>query len=328
MVSTPYGDIHERFLTIEEDLDLFSFRLDGIRIWEWILYDVFQDVMFSTGVWHHHEPLGKGLVDRLLRGYLLARNAVLRNPFLSPDSDVLYYGHPRRMRMDDGYWWDIYCDPIHESTDMDYLHVEEPFLNRHFRPARTDKLRYLDLIHYAGTLREELGLDRASPSDGERRTLHAIEERIRADFETDVDVTGKEDIGYVAIEPGTGTANGRAFEVGVQSGIDHEWSTIEFDGTYTEPAFIADMQTVAGPDSSGLRYRNLTESSVDVRVEEEQSNDDEVVHAEEDVGYLVAGAASSEATPSPSPEPSAPEGETGEGDGFGVDEYGFDRFGV
>jgi hypothetical protein len=184
---------------------------------------------------------------------------------------------------------------------MDYLHVEEPFLNRHFRPARTDKLRYLDLIHYAGTLREELGLDRASPSDGERRTLHAIEERIRADFEIDVDVTGKEDIGYVAIEPGTGTANGRAFEVGVQSGIDHEWSTIEFDGTYTEPAFIADMQTVAGPDSSGLRYRNLTESSVDVRVEEEQSNDDEVVHAEEDVGYLVAGAASSEATLSPSP---------------------------
>jgi hypothetical protein len=93
--------------------------------------------------------------------------------------------------MDDGHWWDIYCDPIHESTDMDYLHVEEPFLNRHFRPARTDKLRYLDLIHYAGTLREELGLDRASPSDGERRTLHAIEERIRADFEIDVDVTGK-----------------------------------------------------------------------------------------------------------------------------------------
>lgn len=137
-----------------------------------------------------------------------------------------------------------------------------------------------------------------------------------------------EDIGYVAIEPGTGTANGRAFEVGVQSGIDHEWSTIEFDGTYTEPAFIADMQTVAGPDSSGLRYRNLTESSVDVRVEEEQSNDDEVVHVEEDVGYLVAGAVSSEATPSPSPEPSAPEGETGEGDGFGVDEYGVDRFGV
>ncbi|MEF8802506.1 MAG: hypothetical protein V5A27_09020 [Halapricum sp.] len=191
MVSTPYGDVHERFLAMEADLDLFSFTLDGIRIWEWIRYDVFQDVMFSTGVWHHHEPLGRGLADRLKGGYLLARNAAVRNPFLSSGADLLFYGHPRRMRMDDGYWWDIYCDPIHEAAEMDYLHVEDPFLNRHFRPARTENLRYLDLIHYAGTLREELGLVDGLPRERERCRLDETEERIRVDFGIDVDVTGK-----------------------------------------------------------------------------------------------------------------------------------------
>jgi hypothetical protein len=180
MLSTSYGDAHEQFLSVEADLDLFSFTLDGVRIWEWIRYDVFQDVMFSTGVWHHHEPLSKGITDRLKGGYLLARNTVVRNPLLSPGADLLYYGHPRRMRMDDGYWWDIYCDPIHEVSDIDYLHVEEPFLNRHFRPAKTDNLRYLDLIHYTGTLREEVGLDGTPPSESEMEPLREVEDRIES----------------------------------------------------------------------------------------------------------------------------------------------------
>jgi len=127
-----------------------------------------------------------------------------------------------------------------------------------------------------------------------------------------------EDVGYVAIERGTGTLNDRAFEIDVESGVDHEWSTIEFDGTYREPLFVADLQTFSDPDSSGLRYRNLTESSVEIRVEEERSSDDEVVHAEEDVGYLVAGTPTSERTPTRS----------AEADGFGEEGFGADGFGV
>ena len=191
VVSTPYGDIHERFLTIEADLDLFSLTVDGVPIWEWIRYDVFQDIMFSTDVWHHHEPLGRGVRDRLKGAYLLARNTVIRNPFLTPESDLLYYGHSRRKQMDDDRWWDIYTDPIHEASDADYQHVEEPFLNRHFRPAKTDNLRYLDLIHYFGTLREEFDLGQVSLSERVRDELRAIHERIRSDLDVEVDVTGK-----------------------------------------------------------------------------------------------------------------------------------------
>jgi hypothetical protein len=191
MVSTPYGDIHERFLAMEADLDLFSSTLDGVHIWEWIRYDVFQAVMFSTGTWHHHEPLGHDLRDRLKGAYLLARNLVVKNPFLAPEAELLYYGHPRRTRFDDGYWWDIYCDPIHEAAEADYLHVEEPFLNRHFRPARTENIRYMDLVHYSGTLSTEIGLHSASTTEREREWLRDVHGRLRSEFDVDVDVTGR-----------------------------------------------------------------------------------------------------------------------------------------
>jgi hypothetical protein len=191
LVSTPYRDIHERFLAIEADLNLFSLTVDGVHIWELIRYDVFQEIMFATEVWYHHEPLSRGVHDRLKGAYLLARNTAIRNPFFTPEADLLFHGLSRRKRMNDGRWWDIYCDPIHEASDADYQHIEEPFLNRHFRPAKTDNLRYLDLIHYFGSVSGEFGLGSVSPNGREWDKLRAAHERIRSDLDVEVDVTGK-----------------------------------------------------------------------------------------------------------------------------------------
>jgi hypothetical protein len=98
----------------------------------------------------------------------------------------------------------------------------------------------------------------------------------------------EETIGYVAVEPGTGTLDGAAFEAGTVSGVDDTWTTISFSQSYTDPVFLADMQTINGDDPCGLRYRNLTGDGVEVFVEEEQSADDETTHANpETVGFLV-----------------------------------------
>ena len=52
------------------------------------------------------------------------------------------------------------------------------------------------------------------------------------------------------------------------------------------PLFLARMQTLAGADSSAVRYRNSTPTGVQIRIEEEQSKDSEISHAKESVGYL------------------------------------------
>ena len=51
--------------------------------------------------------------------------------------------------------------------------------------------------------------------------------------------------------------------------------------------FVADLQTFEGYNTAELRYRNLSGTGVDVKVEEEQSEDDETGHRYEAIGYAV-----------------------------------------
>jgi len=98
-----------------------------------------------------------------------------------------------------------------------------------------------------------------------------------------------ETIGYIVIEPGTGSNDGTSFEAGrTRNTMTDTPRTIGFSQDMgSTPVFLAGMQTFDGPDSSGLRYRNLDGSGVDVFVEEERSEDDETNHTDEVVGYFV-----------------------------------------
>lgn len=99
-----------------------------------------------------------------------------------------------------------------------------------------------------------------------------------------------ETIGYVAIEPGTGSIDGTPFEATVVPDTVHDdWAGLTFERQYTDPVFVAGVGSFDGPNTCGLRYRNLTETGVEVKIEEEQSADDETGHVTEDVGYVVLG---------------------------------------
>lgn len=96
-----------------------------------------------------------------------------------------------------------------------------------------------------------------------------------------------EAIGYLAVSAGTGTIDGNAVEAGTASKVDHGWQRISFSDTYRDPIFLADVQTYRGFNPVSIRYRNLSGSSVEVKLQEEQSATDETRHVGERVGYLV-----------------------------------------
>ncbi len=97
-----------------------------------------------------------------------------------------------------------------------------------------------------------------------------------------------ETVGYIALKQGTGQLNGMPFEVRrTGSTVTNQWTHINFLQSYDSPRFIADMQTFNGRDPAGLRYRNLTGTGVDIKVEEEKSFDNETTHLAESVGYAV-----------------------------------------
>ncbi len=102
-----------------------------------------------------------------------------------------------------------------------------------------------------------------------------------------------ETIGYLALEPGQGEISGLLFEAGVtENNATHNWTNITFKTAFPEqPAIVAGMQTTAGNDTAAVRFKDRTNTAVQVKIEEEKSKDAETNHVEEVVGYLVFGAA-------------------------------------
>ncbi|MCP3962224.1 MAG: hypothetical protein GY719_30645 [bacterium] len=103
---------------------------------------------------------------------------------------------------------------------------------------------------------------------------------------------GSETVGWVAIQPASGTWTTHAYLAGrTPNSVTDAWYVVSFGGSFATPHLFAAMATYHGPDNAELRYRNLGLSSVEVRVEEDTTLDAEVAHASEVVDYLVIGSA-------------------------------------
>lgn len=99
-----------------------------------------------------------------------------------------------------------------------------------------------------------------------------------------------EEVGYVAIQANRGINNGVLYEAFNIFNATHNWKMISFANNYgNQPLFFASLVTYVEADTAGLRYRNLTNLGVRVKVEEEKSFDTETRHAKESVSYFVLG---------------------------------------
>jgi hypothetical protein len=100
----------------------------------------------------------------------------------------MFVGHHRRKQLEDGYWWDIYCDPLHETLDYDYTHFEKDYMLRHYTPARTASIRYLDLIEQASNIQRILNLNSPTIPPEPENKLRNVERQIQSRFGASVDV--------------------------------------------------------------------------------------------------------------------------------------------
>ncbi|BCX48620.1 hypothetical protein HAHE_25280 [Haloferula helveola] len=98
-----------------------------------------------------------------------------------------------------------------------------------------------------------------------------------------------ENVAWMAIEPGFLQDNFGRRQAGFFTGLTHQWKTYTFDKRMVvAPSFLATIQTLNGTDTAVLRYRNITDSQVELKLFEDQSQDDEVLHnLAETVGYFI-----------------------------------------
>lgn len=109
-----------------------------------------------------------------------------------------------------------------------------------------------------------------------------------------------EEIGWLAIESGSGSWNGLDYEVGRTGAVvDHTWDTISFEQSFEQaPNLFASISSYRGADPVGLRYFGLGASEVRLKAEEDMSFDREIRHYREAVDFLaIAGSGSLIATP-------------------------------
>lgn len=99
----------------------------------------------------------------------------------------------------------------------------------------------------------------------------------------------QETIGYLAMEAGSGTWNRNLFEAHKTSFVITDvWNSHSFYGTFENPPhFLSSLTSYNGSDSAHLRYTNLDENGVQLKIEEDTTVDTETSHTLESVAYLA-----------------------------------------
>lgn len=176
------------FRSFELNHSLFELQIDDVPIWEQLRRKVYTQINRKKGVGQAHTSIGDDWQDYIFGVSLFLRNVFIKNPFFTQKEDILFLGAQRRKRREDGCWWDLYSDPVHENCDYDYVHFEKPYLLSHCSPAKTDNLRYLELITFGGKIQQIFNLNKPNISNEDIRRLEHISEAIQNEFDADVDI--------------------------------------------------------------------------------------------------------------------------------------------
>jgi len=192
-VSDKYEEMHDKFLRVEDEENLFLLEIDGVLVWERIRHYIYRRILRRSeliGQAHTGSTLFQSGVLKKYSwfAYRWARSLLIKNPFLTAQKDFLFHTVGRRKKRDDGYWWDIHCDPITEELDLDYVLVENHHQDTHRRPARTGNIRYLDFIEDTGVVCMKLGLAEVSFSAREKQRMGEVTDAFESEFGVSIDL--------------------------------------------------------------------------------------------------------------------------------------------
>lgn len=181
----------ETFENFEIEQSLFEITINNVPIWERIRHNVYRSIEEQFYGLGQAQPSPNNYQDYLDGIYLFLKNMFIRNPYTASNHSYIFFHSARRAKHEDGFWWDIYCDPIYESCELDYIHMEKPYSMKHWRPPRTDNLRYTDLIIIGSEIQKKIGINTPSIPPNTRDKLRQANNRIHEIFEVNIDLVDK-----------------------------------------------------------------------------------------------------------------------------------------
>jgi hypothetical protein len=144
--------VTEQFYKFEKEHKLFDLKIQNCYVWEPIRFKIWQQLLVQKKIINQpHDTINENS-DQLIRIPWLFKSLTSHNPFFSSKTDILFVGHARRKKLGDNLWWDIYTDPIVDAIAKSVLVLEKPHLGKHAIPAKTNLIKYLDLLQTIATI--------------------------------------------------------------------------------------------------------------------------------------------------------------------------------
>lgn len=179
----------DKFWQVELQNDFLDLEIGGVKFWPLIRFQVFAKIRESA---LNEKPANTGVGDLKFIDSISMLKSAIKNYFYNDfrkikPKDFLFYGHPRRKFLNDGYWWDIYIDPlIEEFHTLDYNFVERSFNGKHFKPSKTKNILHFDLFEYYARFISKRKKYNFSNSD--IQVIDLIESKLSSHFDVSVNI--------------------------------------------------------------------------------------------------------------------------------------------
>ena len=159
-----YRDINEvskKFFKIEKELNLFDQKINNVHFWEYIRFDIHKNILKKLkliGDTNNKNNKIKRYISLSIFIFNSFRYFLFKNPSFQEQTKIIFLNQPRRKLMKDGNYWDIFCDPLIEKMEDDYICIEYPYFQKHFKPAKTKKIKYLEAISFLPSVLKKIKL--------------------------------------------------------------------------------------------------------------------------------------------------------------------------
>lgn len=143
-------ELIDKFIKFEYEEDLFNKEIQGVKFWHHIRFSLYKDIFKQKYKFSQElsDLSGKKFITKVCDRIMLIPNLILKNPLYGlKQRDILVLNCARRIR-DGRYYDDIYTDDILKNVNRTYYVLEEPYLEEHFKPIRTENIRYFDYIYF------------------------------------------------------------------------------------------------------------------------------------------------------------------------------------
>ena len=143
-------ELIDKFIKFEYEEDLFNKGIQGVKFWHYIRFSIYEEILKQKNyLGQAHSGLNdKKFITKVWYKLKQIPNFILKNPLYGlKQRNILVLNCARRIRNGRDYN-DIYTDDILKNVNRTYYVLEEPYLEKHFKPIRTENIRYLDYIHF------------------------------------------------------------------------------------------------------------------------------------------------------------------------------------